>query len=242
VGSDGLVKSSVVKNSDGKPLARGKYQIVLVESATQTPQVQALMGGFAPSAEKLPEGIPAGKRMVFNQIMFLGGLEDQGYAERLKVYHDKLKERAKAELEELKMYSSTLETEAGNSIKTFSRFGKGNPGPKAKKDWAVFHDRWMKFADQREQAFKNWTPESLQTEFFYGKIFDLAKDAGRAASEMHLLHHSYFIDHIDQKMFQDKVKDLTDRTQNLLKQLREKIDAAEHLEPTPTGMPRREGL
>jgi hypothetical protein len=233
-----LAKSPVVKLSD-LPLPRGQYEVFATEADKQPPETLAALGPLQPLAgAKLPAGSNPNVKLLATKSVFLGGLKDSTYAARLKEYHDKLQEKATTELTEIKQMAMSLESalnETNTKFKGLRRVGK-------KKQWEDFSKSWQVFENQLKTAFDKWTPEVLEKEFFYGGLYKMLKDTQQSIENVHNVQSSYFTGSIEANTFDIKVGQAAALADNSMVSLKAKIEAAEKLQPTPNGMPRRDGL
>lgn len=239
-------KTPGIRSQDGKPIPRGEYEVYVVESGEQQPAIQSLLANLQPlSAPKTPSSIPKGFKLLAAKTVFLGGLKDAVYAQRLKEFHDKLREKANSEITEVKQYAQTLENEMQAGLAKYtslSRGGKAKPSLIAKKSWTESHERWANFSSQMRPIVEKWTPAALQSEFFHGILYQMTQQALTAVEQMHQLHHSFFTTTVDQKAFEIQVGQSEALARTSLATLKAKIEQVEKLPPTPNGMPRREGL
>lgn len=204
-----------LKQLDQRLIPRGEYRVTVTSGST-TP------------------GVPS--TTLASRTVFLGGTKDATYTSRLKEYHDRLRDKARQELSELKQYSATLESQLNSTLTSFPKMKK------QRKAWPKFHDQWTKMQSQLEIIFSQWTPERLAGEFFYAPLFTLTQQAAQALAQVHGLHHGYFVGGVDAKSFDIQLGEATSGARATLLQLKMKIDQAEKLPPTPNGMPRRDGL
>src|SRR6185295_7950409 len=96
-------------------LPKGRYRIFAYEAEQQPADVVEKLASLQPSAEKIWEKAPAGRKLTSVQFYFLGGDNDVHYKDRLKEYHERLRGMVAKELEEIKMVSSTVEKNLFNS-------------------------------------------------------------------------------------------------------------------------------
>lgn len=237
-----LGKSGVLRQADGKPLPRGEYVVYVMEADKQPPAVKEALAPAAPSPLKTPANLPKGRKAVAKKTYFLGGAKDAPYQARLKEFHDRLRQKAQAELTELKQHALTLEAELGDSAANFARLRKGKTSKAQQKAWNYFHGKWTQKASQLSEAFSKWTPEVIQNNLFYGVLFGLVQQASQAIVKVHGIHHSFFAGGIDAKSFEIQLGEANSQAQQALGTLKAKVDQAGALPPTPSGMPRRDGL
>ncbi len=237
-----LGKSGVLKQADGKPLPRGEYVVFVMEAEKQPPDVKEILASAAPSSLKTSASLPKGRKTVAKKTYFLGGARDAAYQARLKEFHDRLRQKAQAELTELRQYSMTLESELGDSKTNFARLRKGKTTKAQQKAWNDFHAKWSQKAGQLNQAFSRWTPDVVQRELFFGRLFVLVQQASQAVAKVHGIHHSFFAGGLDAKAFEIQLGEASAQSQQALGTLKAKLDQATALTPAPSGMPRKDGL
>ena len=241
-----LGKTGPARFADGKPLPRGEYVVYATESQQQPDSVKAILANVPPVTVKVPDNLPRGLKLLVSKPVFLGGAKDTTYESRLKDFHDKLRAKAGAELSEVKQLSATLEGQLTATNTKYTQLHglarNGKPSFAAKKAWNDFSTQWSKLDTQLKDGFAKWTDQALQTEYFYGMLYSLTKSAGDAVEKLHQLHSDFFDGKIDPRTFEIQHGSSVSIAQNAISALKSKIDQAEHLAPTPNGMPRREGL
>ncbi|OFZ55412.1 MAG: hypothetical protein A2428_05800 [Bdellovibrionales bacterium RIFOXYC1_FULL_54_43] len=230
----------------GKPMPRGQYLVFAVESETQSPEINPiLVGSQAPEPDKITLGlspsIPKGRKLLVWKSYFLGGEKDTDYTARLKAFHDKLREKAGAELSEVKQFAVTLESQLKQSIQKYDELRKGRLTPQKRKAWQVYNKSWTDFAKQMNTTFIAWTEKSLKDDFFYGVLYRLTQQAGQAVERAHSFHNTYFTAVVS-RSFDIQAGEAISQAQGAITALKAKIDQAERITPTLNGMPRREGL
>jgi hypothetical protein len=211
-----LGKTAVVQGNDGKPVARGEYTIAVYE--------------------------PKGDKPLAKKTYFLGGAKDATYATRLKAFHEQYQKIAKDELTEVGQLLATLELQLNESIANFGKLSKGKVTKVQQKAWNAAHTKWMTLDGQLNQKFSKLTPEALQKDYFYGVLYDLVVKAAQAVEKLHGLHHAHFTGTGDPKALEIQRGEALAGAQAALQALKTKLEAAEKLPPTPSGMPRRDGL
>ena len=165
-------RTEPVRTPDGRPIPRGEYWVQVFESGK---------GGTA-------------AKPLSRKGYFLGGVRDDTYRDRLKEYHQRLADKAKAELEELKQFVTTVEKQFQASQAEFDKFrrAKGKKAAAAAaRSWAVFHGKWAQFDAQLTGTMQAWTSEKLQTDTFYPTLYERVKNASMSGSQVHGLHHSW---------------------------------------------------
>jgi hypothetical protein len=218
-----LGRSNPIRTIDGRPVPRGEYIVKVYEAGKSG-------DGATPLLKK---------------AYFLGGVKDDTYRERLKEYHDRLTQKAKAELEELKQFLSSVEQQLQSSQAEFAKF-RGAKGKKsvalASKAWAGFHQRWAQFDAQLSTAVQSWTPEKLQSDTFYPMLYERVRSAAQAGSQVHGLHHSWTTGAASPQSFETDLQNAVVAVNTSIAEAKAKIQQAETIPPSPTGMPRKDGL
>jgi hypothetical protein len=234
-----LGKSPAIKLAEMRGLPRGQYEVYAMEADKQPQETNMILAAMQPLAgAKLPAGSNASVRLLASRSVFLGGLKDATYTARLKEYHDKLQQKATSELTEIKQMAMSLETSLTETLTKFKSMRK----PARKKQWEEFTKTWSGFEEQLKGTFAKWTPEILEKEFFYGMLYKMLKETQQAVENVHNIQASFFAGGTDANTFDIKVGQATALAENSMVALKAKIEAAEKLQPTPNGMPRRDGL
>lgn len=162
-----FAKFDPIRGADGKSVPRGQYK------------VSVLNGGQA----------------LATKSFFLGGVKDATYLARLKEFHDKLWEKATAEITELKQFAMTLDEQLQITIKNFAetnrKYFRGNPG--AKRMWGELDAKWNGLQAQLAATFNKWTPESLKTDYFYGDLRAQLQALGQQVAALHLLQSNFYL-------------------------------------------------
>lgn len=215
-------RSDAIRTPDGRPVPRGEYWVRVFEAGK---------GG-------------AGAQPLSRKGYFLGGVRDDTYRDRLKEYHVRLAEKAKAELEELKQFTGSVEQQLQSTQSEFTRYraAKGKkPVAAAAKTWANFHKKWTQFDAQLSGTVQSWTPEKLQTDTFYSSLYERVKAAALAQSQVHGLHHAWTTGAVSPE-FEQELQTAGTNAATAIREVREKIQQAEAIPPSSTGMPRKDGL
>ncbi len=240
-----LGKSSVIKFPDGKPLPKGEFIVYATEATEQLATVKKVLDPIPPILAKAPAAMPRGFKLLSSKTYFLGGPKDAMYTSRLKDFHDKLREKAQSELNEVKQFATTLEGRLTETTTLFakvkSQAKKGKLPPLAKKSWSDFHGKWHELSSQLNDTFSKWTPEAVN-DFFYGVLYQLTQSAGTAIEQVHTIQDEFVSGKSSPQAFDIQLGTVVSGAQTALAALKAKIEQAEKIAPTPNGMPRREGL
>ncbi|OFZ78386.1 MAG: hypothetical protein A2583_13935 [Bdellovibrionales bacterium RIFOXYD1_FULL_53_11] len=233
-----LGRTETIKFPDGQGIARGEYNVYVIESEAQPQEVKALLANAQPSGIRLPPHLPKGAKVIAKKQFFLGGRKDITYQSRLKEFHEKVKARALAEMTELKQFTMTVENQFTSTVTAFGKFrkrGKGGAGM-----WNGFNAKWSKLDGELGQAFQKWAPETLQNEYFYGAYYEMIKQAGTAVSKVHEMHSQFFRGSTDKTSFDIQLGQVQSEAENAVSALKTRIEQAEKAPSMPSGLPRRE--
>jgi hypothetical protein len=237
-----LGKSSLVRYADGKPIPRGEYTVYLTSAEVQPVQVKSYIAALSGITTNIPSELPKNLKVIAQKVYFLGGNKDASYLERLREYHNKLQLKAANELNEIRQFALTLESQLESTKVKFGLLRKGKITPKQRQLWDAFHVEWMKLQGQLDQIFMNWSPEVIQAEFFYGMLYALVHQVGQDIEKVHGFHHSYFNGVQDLKTFDIQLGAALSSAESSLSLLKSKGDQARSMQPTLNGMPRKDGL
>ncbi|MCM0604887.1 MAG: DUF4339 domain-containing protein [Xanthomonadaceae bacterium] len=183
-------KIALVPNiSDGgnQPIPKGEYVVMITEAKLdlQQPQIKSILQMF-PDKDFSAPGVPPEKRkIVFTKSLFLGGIKDANYSERLKTYHESLIKKATQELNEIKVYSGSLRSQYNLTNNQFNELKKQKNPKSKKKLWDPFHKKWEEFGIQLLQAFQSWSPAALEKDFIHGRLYQKLQDAGVKVIKVH---------------------------------------------------------
>lgn len=235
-------KSDPIRAADGKPLPRGTYQVYIYESANQPPEAAALLSPLAASTARVAAEVPKGKKVIYVGTQFLGGPKDVTYTQRLKAYHDELKQKATNELADLKQTLATFEAQHTETLQQYAALKLVKNKAQRIQRWSAFTAKWSAINQQIVSRLQAFTPEVLRNNFFYGGLFELAQTSAAALQKIHALEHEYFTGTVDPKAFDIQHAEAESMVKSSLEALRAKITLAEQIPPSPSGMPRKEGL
>lgn len=241
-----LGKSEAIRQPDGKPLAKGQYEIYAVDAEQQPDETRSTINALPPLNAKVPATVSKGFHILATRSYFLGGAKDDTYSTRLKEFHDRLKEKTKTELTELRQYAETLQSQLNASLTKFATTrapAKAKPSPAKKKDWATFHASFSGMATQIKDSFAKLSPEALKTDYFYGMLYERTVNTFKSLETLHETQNSYFTNPpADLSTLEIKLSQLQSEASSSVAALITKIDQAEKLPPSAGGMPSREGL
>jgi hypothetical protein len=241
----GFGKTDVFVADGGQLIPKGEYQVVVMDATDQTETLKATIANLPAlkATSPLPAQVPQNAHFIVTKTYFLGGTRDETYLTRLKQFHEKIKQSADHEVLDLKQYSDTL-TMQFNSITTeFARIyqaKKMTPGLKA--EWKKNTDTWQQINGQLEQTVQTWSKETIQNEFFYGKVFALVKSAYDSIKTLFTLENSYVEQPVDHATFDVQHGKALSETRDALEVLHNKMDVITKAPKTASELPTREGL
>jgi len=250
-----LAHTTALHSPDGRPLPRGEYTVFVTPSEHQTVSEATALLANQPvnsatigQAEKLPASLPKDSKILAVKSYFLGGAKDAMYTARLKEFHDKLGEKVKGEVAEVKQFVATLETQLLSSVSSFNSFGSSTGVSKAKAkakaqkaaQWNTFNTQWLKLEGQLNDTFQKWTPATLENDYYYPTLYLMTQQLGATIDKVHAIQSSYFTTPGDPKTFEITLAGAVSSAQSSLNELKVKIDEIQKLPPTPNGMPQRE--
>jgi hypothetical protein len=224
-----------IRQADGRPMVQGQYLVVVTESeaARQTPEAAAALA-VLPDSKLLPpaqSGITGVKKVVATRSYFLGGPQDDTYAQRLKEFHDRLMTKSTDELREIRQLLMTLESQLKDTVREFSRLKSTKNAKLAARNWAAFHDRWRRMQTQLEEAFGKWNDALMKGEYFHSMLYETTRSSGDLVSQLHAAQQS--------GASQADVAPKQTAAEEQLARLRSQLDESEKLKPTENGMPLR---
>jgi hypothetical protein len=237
--SAGYAPTAPFALADGKPLPRGMYSVYVTESKAQTPEAQAFLAPLAASTAKMPDFLPKGHKIFGSAFYFLGGTKDASYAERLKLYHDKLREKSQSELAELRQFLASLVSQFNSTNRQYQTLHKGRLTPAQKASWTRFSQGWDKFTGQLVSVFQTWNPEMLMNNMFHSTLYVITKEAGTSILGLHQTQAQYFAGKPLPPEFDAMVAQRASVAQENLNILQAKIQETMQMQPSPNGMPGR---
>jgi hypothetical protein len=245
VTSNGLGKSEAFLMDGGQPIPKGEYTVHVFESAEQEEAIKNEIGSIAPSKPQgaPPAGVPASTRFLVSKKYFLGGDRDETYLTRLKAFHESIKEKADKELAELRQFTETLILQQNSMTSEFQKiFRAKKPTPAIKAQWKKVSTAWIQISGQLDQAIQTWSPETLQNEFFYGKVYGLVKSAFVAMQSLFKSEIDFIEKPQDKAAFEIQHGKLVSDARDALEQLKTKMELILKAPKTPGGLPTKEGL
>ncbi len=239
--SQRMAKIGPIRPRDGRAVPRGMYQVFAFELDQQPAEVSQLLSSLPFSHLHVPTEVASARKLIAYKTYFLGGPKDQLYTERLKEYHDKLKQTAERELSELRQLRATLEVAMNESMAKHAALRASHNKAARNKVWGAFHENWMKREQQLAQSYQKWSPER-KGEYFYGVLYQYLQTYGLAVAKMHGLQHAFYTASGDPKAQEAQITEAQGLAQGAHQVLKTKIDQAQAMPATPAGLPRREGL
>ncbi len=223
----GMTDETRAVNSQAIP--RGFYKIYATESRAQSPDISQVLSPL-PARANQGNGVESYSVKLFSQKRyFLGGKKDNIYAERLKEFHDKLAIKTKSELNELRGFMETLESQLGSTVNGFAIVQKGKMTSKKIKSWMDFHSRWSKLTDHLNGTFSKWDIAKFKSEKFYSALYKMTQDLGQAITDVHETQNRFFSNTMDRRLYDAQLQQKVDETKALVLQLKLKISQAERM-------------
>src|SRR5690606_37503415 len=131
-------------------------------------------------------------KFLFTRTFFIGGGRDDTYLTRLKAFHEKVKQSADREVQELKQYTDTLQMQFSSLTTEFGKMYRIRKlTHRQRAIWNKTTASWQQINGQMDQTIQTWTKETLQNEFFYGKTYELVKGAHDAIQKLFKVESSY---------------------------------------------------
>jgi hypothetical protein len=230
----GLGKSEPILALGANPIPKGEYQVFLVEANEASP----------------PSAVSPGTNFLFNKTFFIGGPRDETYLTRLKAFHEKIKQSAERESQELKQYSDTLQMQFQMLTQEFSKYSKvQKPSPRQMAAWAKTVTSWKQLNGQMEQTIQTWTPETLQNEFFYGKTYENVKGSYESLQKLFNMENAFLEPaarasadsaNADRNAFDIQHGKATSEARDSLDLLKNRVEAILKAPKTASGLPTRE--
>ncbi len=246
---------------NGKGLPRGEYTLYVVDPGTQPAGAKAELAKMPAMQPLLPTtGVPRSVRIVATKSYFLGGFKDATYTQRLQEFHQKITLKAQAELVELKQIAGTFEARLNETSQKFSKLKKSKKlAPAQKKSWETFESQWKEMNEQFDRIFSklgskleskleskpgtNPAMDSSQSDYFYDSLYQMSQRAAAAVNQLHSLQSSFLEGKItDLKAFEIQHGEVSSIAHTAVESLKAKIDEVSAQPPTPSGLPKRDGI
>jgi hypothetical protein len=244
--SHGFTKSEVFLLEGGQPLPKGDYRVYVFDSSEQQDEAaKAELGSLNPNrgTEKLPAEVPQSAKVVIAKKFFLGGERDQTYLTRLKAFHENIRQKADRELSELHQYAETLILQHNSLTGEFQKMYKAKKlTASMKNSWKKDSAAWLQISGQLDQTIQTWSKETLQNEFFYGKAYELVKNAFQSMRTLFQLEIDFFEKNLDRNAFEIQHGKLLSEARDSLDLMRAKTEILFKAPKTQSGLPSREGL
>lgn len=239
----GLGKTETILAIGGQPIPKGEYQVYVVEANEQDETIRPILNDLQSSRvqTKTPSEVPTGTKFLFTKTVFIGGERDETYLTRLKAFHEKVKQSAERELQELKQYSDTLQLQYGTITSDFNKLYRSKKiTPQLKTLWLKTTTTWQQINGQLDQTIQTWTKETLQNEFFYGKTYELVKNAYETLKNLVSLESSFINQPQDKPAFEIQHGKALSESRDALELLKTKVDQILKSPKTANGLPTRE--
>lgn len=211
-------RTSPITQKDGNPIPKGEYDVYVFEADQQPQEVKAAIDAAPATAQAhIPEFIAKNKKIVTSTKLFLGGVRDKIYEDRLAEYHSMIRERASRDIIELQQWINTLKEQYNKSYRMWEKY---RSSPKGKTAWNKESGPWIKIQEAMVQA-NQWSPEALQSTF-YPNVYQDVRSATTTLLEMHM-SSSQFFQGTQPPDFQPKLIALQQKTKDLLQGLLARI-------------------
>ncbi len=236
-------KSNPLQFSDGRQIPKGDYVAYVYESTQQPAEIAAAISAIPVTQRPNVPASLATKKLLIKKSVFLGGAKDSTYEARLKEFHEKIKQKAQTELGELKQFQSTLSMVFKETVTQFDAARKPKLAKLRAKTWSGYQSKWAPMEQQIQQSFAQWTPQVLETQFYYSKSYSMLLETARSILKLHELQSRYFtVGPKEEAAFFMQLSSETAQVQSNLTQLVARIDQIEKTPLSPRGLPKREGL
>jgi hypothetical protein len=236
-----FAQTGKIQFQDGKPIPRGDYVVIIMPSENQAEPLKGLFANQTfVTINLLPDSHKDPKVLAF-KTYFLGGPKDATYVTRLKEYHDRLRDKASREIEELKQFTVTLETQLEATVNQFNDLKEGRTKTKNKNKWSDFHQTWSKLEDNLSSIFNGWTPSVIKDEYFYGSLYQLTHQLGQAIDRVHLFQNTFFTSTQDLKTLQIQIGESTAAAQSALTLAKSRLEQKEKAPISANGLPPLDG-
>lgn len=240
----GLGKTEVLLAVGGQPIPKGEYQVYLVESGDQEEAIRAVLNSLPANRvqTKTPPEVPMDTKFLFTRTFFIGGDRDDTYLTRLKAFHEKVKQSADREVQELKQYTDTLQLQYTSLTTEFGKMYRiKKMTPQQKAAWNRATASWQQINGQMDQTIQTWTKETLQNEFFYGKTYELIKSAHESIQKLFKIESGFIEQPSDRASFEIEHGKALSEARDALELLKTKVDVILKSPKTASGLPTREG-
>ena len=240
----GIGKSDVLLSENGQPLAKGEYDLWIVESMEQEEQLKDTLTAIPSSrpSEPLPQPIPNTAKFVMKKTLFIGGERDENYLTRLKAFHEKIRQNSEKEVVELRQYSDTLALQFQTLTTEFGKILKPKKlNSTHKSNWKQSSQKWLEINNQLEQTIQTWSKETLQNEFFYGTAFEMVKGSYDSIKALYQIENEYVEKQSDKAAFEIQYGKAVNECRLSLSQLKAKIESIMNAPKSASGLPKREG-
>lgn len=222
---NGIAQSPIFVQEDGKVFPIGEYKVI----------VKCIACDHFFQTKKLENNTQ--KEYIINEKhFFLGGIKDQNYDQKLKLYHEKIKVQAMSELIELKQLIDNIEKQLNETNNIFVQWTSSEY---SKNQWAEFHNKWTHFQNQLSKISKQWNPQAVQYTYYYGNFYSLLKNILEMTSQIHKTQNDWILKNFSSESLESAIYEKSSIVQSTLLTIRTKITYIEHLPSSANGMPPR---
>ncbi len=240
----GLGKTEVFLSDGASSIPEGEYSVYVSESSEQEESIKGGLSTLAPvKPSVIAPQVAKGAHFVFTKTYFLGGEKDQNYATRLKAFHEKIKSDAEKELQELKQYADILSDQFSRLPESFERIYRAKKIKSAMKaSWQKDMTQWQQLSGQMDERMQAWTKETIQANYFYGKLYEIIKGTTESFKKYFDLLNNYVEKPSDKNAFEIQKGKAYSEAKEALDILQTKVNMMINAPKTATGLPTKEGL
>lgn len=230
-----------------------RTSVIVDRALARTPVFRQEGGGLYPQGKYAVKvscascSVGEAPENLADEAFFVGGSPDAAYEAKLREYHERLRAQARDELNELKQFTDTLINQLSDSVSQFEIARTAREPAVSDKSWARFHEQWSEMQSQIDAVFARWTPEALDSAYYYASDFTRLKQAGEAVRTLHQAQNQALSSNADpttltSTKIASKIANDAAAARALLNSIREKIQTTQTLAPSPNGMPPRHAL
>ena len=238
--SRNIAKTQPLRKMDGKPIARGEYELYLISSQSQGDAVRSIIESQPTSPIRPPTELPPGSRILFVKKYFLGGTKDAAYLNKLRDFHAKLRARALTEVNEIKQHASILDQQLQSLMtETQSMSTQKVLSAKRRKNWEIFITQWERKQTEMNQLVQSWTPESLQNEYYYGVLYTDIQSAAQSVWKLYESQMGFMSGQVELQTFLTQFNTLAAQANEQITRLFNKIKSLEGMPQDDSRIPKR---
>lgn len=229
----------------GLPKISRVIKVTLDHGWAKTPPFHRANGQVLPVGEyRITARSKDGATMISSKKgYFLGGPRDQAYDQKLKLYHDELRQQAQQELAELKQFAVTLEDQLRQTSAQFDQWArfKRIASVSRAQGWNKFSSAWSTLQDQLILTFDSAARGDAGGDLFYDELYQQAHQSSSGLSLLHSEQGRFLQglpDHRDFEL-QSRIADSESIIQSQILALKTEIQRAQDRPASANGMPQR---